>query len=845
MKQRTSHKRRGFISMLWMPLTLYLVLLVSAFVVLTLHDTHNVWNAMDETLDFAVTRLEQYSNAMSNDRAKSEIRLLDKTTELSSRIAETGLAADEQLDQYAYAQRLTGIVILDADMNAVAQTTIDGDTAAVLQSILRKPTVREIVDYPVKAYMTRTQVGDRTVDFAAVAREDAPGLVVAYAEREEEDASDMKLETLFSGFTFEMEGAVTVSDGKTIIASSSAEIIGRDVRALEANNIPHALWDESGRLHIADGMTAWSGKRTAFENYSVYAMFPDHAVYYSRNTILLYDTLIYMAIWLCFAWLRAQQSRRALERNSEQARIISAISEIYCFTFLVNVQRGTVRIIKHPVERLMKMDCTWSMNEVVQMQAAQNVAPDFREAFISYCDLTTLPQRLRENPNLTLEFRDPKDKVYLMTTLPQNYDRRGRLESVLMVTQDVTAEKERERDYQLQLEKTAEDAERANIAKTDFLRRMSHDIRTPINGIRGMVEISRRYAGDEAKQEECREKIMTTSGFLLDLVNDVLNMNKLESGAVTLEEKPFNLRQMISEIVTTVEGQAWRENVQVSCKTLAWNHENLIGSPMHLHQVLQNVVGNAVKYNRPGGSVAISCEEKGFDGTTAMFLFTCTDTGRGMSAAFQQHAFEAFAQEESGARTAYKGTGLGLPIAKELAEHMGGEIRFESELGVGTTFYITLPFRVDPNPPEAESAKPEQAASIEGAHVLLVEDNELNMEISQYILEAAGAIVDQAWNGQEAVRRFSESEPGTFDCILMDVMMPLMDGLEATRTIRAMQRPDAATIPIVAMTANTFSEDEQRSREAGMNLFLNKPVDSEKMLQTVLECLKMGGKNAL
>lgn len=845
MKQRTSHKRRGFISMLWMPLTLYLVLLVSAFVVLTLHDTHNVWNAMDETLDFAVARLEQYSNAMSNDRAKSEIRLLDKTAEISSRIAETGQVTDGQLDQYAYAQRLTGIVILDADMNAVVQTTIDGDTAAVLQSILKKPTVREIVDYPVKAYMTRTQVGDRTVDFAAVAREDAPGLVVAYAEREEEDASDMKLETLFSGFTFELDGAVTVSDGKTIIASSSAEIVGRDVRKLEADNIPHAQWDESGRLHIADGMTAWSGKRTAFENYSVYAMFPDHAVYNSRNTILLYGTLIYMATWLCFAWLRAQQSRRALERNSEQARIISAISEIYCFTFLVNVQRGTVRIIKHPVERLMKMDCTWSMNEVVQMQAAQNVAPDFREAFISYCDLTTLPQRLKENPNLTLEFRDPTDKVYLMTTLPQNYDRRGLLESVLMVTQDVTAEKERERDYQLQLEKTAEDAERANIAKTDFLRRMSHDIRTPINGIRGMVEISRRYAGDEAKQEECREKIMTTSGFLLDLVNDVLNMNKLESGAVTLEEKPFNLRQMISEIVTTVEGQAWRENVQVSCKTLAWNHEDLIGSPMHLHQVLQNVVGNAVKYNRPGGSVTISCEEKGFDGTTATFLFTCTDTGRGMSAAFQQHAFEAFAQEESGARTAYKGTGLGLPIAKELAEQMGGEIRFESELGVGTTFYITLPFRVDPNPPEAESAKPEQAASIKGAHVLLVEDNELNMEISQYILEAAGVIVDQAWNGQEAVRRFSESEPGTFDCILMDVMMPLMDGLEATRTIRAMQRPDAATIPIVAMTANTFSEDEQRSREAGMNLFLNKPVDSEKMLQTVLECLKMGGKNAL
>ena len=272
MKQETSHKRRGFISMLWMPLTLYLVMLVTSFVVLTWHDTRNVWNAMDATLDFAVARLEQYFNAMSNERAKSEIRLLDKTAELAARIAETRMITNEQLDRYAYAQRLTGIVILDADMNAVVQTTIDGDTAAALHSMLQKPTVREIVDYPVKAYMTRMQVGDRTVDFAAVAREDAPGLVVAYAEGEEEDESDMKLETLFSGFTFAMNGTVTVSDGKTIIASSSAEIVGRNVKKIEEDSIPRVQWDESGRLHIVDGMTAWSGKRTAFENYSVYAL---------------------------------------------------------------------------------------------------------------------------------------------------------------------------------------------------------------------------------------------------------------------------------------------------------------------------------------------------------------------------------------------------------------------------------------------------------------------------------------------------------------------------------------------------------------------------------------------
>ena len=839
MTKKTSRGRHKLLSMFGLPLLLYIVLLLIAFFTLTWHDKQNTQRAMDETLAFAVNRLEQYADSQANDRAKSEIRLLDKTVELSTRIQASGQIDSEMLDQYAYTQRLTGAVVLDQQLQVVCETTADGDTAAVLRTLLQKSTVREIVDYSAKSYMTRTQIGDMLVDFAAVARQDAPGLVLAYAEREIDDVSDMQLQTLFTGFIFELDGVVTVSDGESILAANRADIIGHDAKQFEQALAQYAHWDENGRLCIENGLDFWYGKRITFENYSVYAMFPGRTIYNYRNTILMYGTLVFLVVWLCFAWLRAKQSRRDLEKSTEQARIISAISEIYSFTYLINVQRNTVRIIKHPVEQLTKLDRTWNMNEMVPIQAKRNVAPEFQQAFIDYCDMTTLEARLKQNPNLTLEFRNQSGQVFLMTTLPQHYDRRGRLETVLMVMQDVTAEKERERDYQLRLKRTAEDAERANLAKTDFLRRMSHDIRTPINGIRGMVEISRRYPHDEAKQEECREKIMTASGFLLDLVNDVLNMNKLESGAVTLEEKPFNLRVMIDEILTTVEGQAWRENVRVVHGTLAWNHENLIGSPLHLRQVLQNIVGNAVKYNRPGGSVVLSCEEKGFDGKTALFLFTCTDTGRGMSKEFQQHAFEAFAQEESGARTEYKGTGLGLPIAKEIVERMGGEIAFESQQGVGTTFRIRLAFRVDPNPPKQTTAPSEAPVSIKGAHILIVEDNALNMEISQYMLEDAGAIVDQAWNGQEAVHCFRESEPGTFDCILMDVMMPVMDGLEATKTIRALNRPDAQTIPIIAMTANAFVEDEQRSRAAGMNLFLTKPIDAQKMISTVAQCLKI------
>lgn len=839
MTRRTARGRHGLLSMFWVPLIVYAVLLLVAYFALTWTDEENARAAMDETMAFAMNRLEQYTDSLANDRAKSEIRLLDKTVELSDHIRCAGRLDSDMLDQYAYTQRLTGALVLDENFRLVCETTADGDTETVLRALLEKPTVREIVLYPSKAYMTRTQIGNQLVDFAAVARQDAPGLVVAYAEREIEDPTDMQLTTLFTDFTFPLEGAVTVSDGTTILTSSHEEIIGRDAKQFERDIAQYARWEADGRLFIKDGLETWYGQRAVFENYSVYVMFPGRAIYDSRHTIIVHGTLTFMAVWLCFAWLRAKQSRRDLEKSTEQARIISAISEIYTFTYLINIRSNTVRIIKHPVEKLTKIDKAWSMSEVVPKQAERNVAPEFRQAFIDYCDLTTLEARLKQNPNLTLEFRNQTGQVFLMTTLPQHYDRRGRLETVLMVMQDVTAEKERERDYQLRLQRTAEDAERANLAKTDFLRRMSHDIRTPINGIRGMVEISRRYPGDEAKQEECREKIMTASGFLLDLVNDVLNMNKLESGVVTLEEKPFNLRMMIDEILTTVEGQAWNANVRVMRGNLSWNHEDLIGSPIHLHQVLQNIVSNAVKYNRPGGSVVLSCEEKGFDGKTALFLFTCTDTGRGMSAEFQKHAFEAFAQEESGARTEYKGTGLGLPIAKEIVERMGGEIAFESQQGVGTTFRVRLSFRVDPNPPKVEAAPSEAYVSIKGAHVLLVEDNELNMEISQYILEEAGAVVDQAWNGQEAVQRFHESEKGTYDCILMDVMMPVMNGLEATKAIRALNHPDARTIPIIAMTANAFAEDEQRSRAAGMNLFLTKPIDAEKMLKIVAQCLKM------
>ena len=380
----------------------------------------------------------------------------------------------------------------------------------------------------------------------------------------------------------------------------------------------------------------------------------------------------------------------------------------------------------------------------------------------------------------------------------------------------------------------AEDARRANIAKTDFLRRMSHDIRTPINGILGMIAIAEHFPNDCKKQGECREKVKEAAGFLLDLVNNILDMNKLESGAIVLEHESFDLMEVLQEINNIVEMNAGLKRVKVSVDYNQIRHRYLIGSPLHLKQILQNIEGNAVKYNREGGSIFCTVSETACENNIVTYKFVCSDTGRGMSTEFLSHAFEPFAQEDNSARTAYMGTGLGLPIAKQLVEMMGGTIQVESEQNIGTTFTVLLPFEIDTAYENGETfQKSVPEGDISGVKVLLVEDNELNMEIAKFLLEHAGIKVTTAFNGKEAVDIFASSEENQFDLILMDVMMPVMDGLTATRKIRAMNRKDAGKIPIFAMTANAFSDDIEESRKAGMNEHLSKPLDEKKMMSMI------------
>ena len=400
-------------------------------------------------------------------------------------------------------------------------------------------------------------------------------------------------------------------------------------------------------------------------------------------------------------------------------------------------------------------------------------------------------------------------------------------------------EQEKDEKYKAELLIAAKKAEAANEAKTEFLQRMSHDIRTPINGIRGLVNMADHYADDMEKQTEYRTKVKEASNLLLELVNDVLDMSKLESGEIVLEEIPFNLSSISREVFVVIEQMAAEQNIRVAWEKKEITHRDFIGSPGYVKRVMMNILSNAVKYNKENGQIYVSCVEIPSEQPEMTTMeFVCRDTGIGMAEEFQKHIFEPFAQEHTGSRAKFAGTGLGMAISKKLVEEMGGTITFESKKGVGSTFVIRVPFKIDLDADKREESKDVSEKSIKGMHVLLAEDNELNMEIAEFLLQNEGAEVTKAWNGQEIVELFRKSEAGEFDVILMDIMMPIINGYEAAKRIRSLDREDAKKIPIIAMTANAFTEDRIRAKEAGMDEHIAKPIDVELLIKVIHKLVK-------
>ncbi len=476
---------------------------------------------------------------------------------------------------------------------------------------------------------------------------------------------------------------------------------------------------------------------------------------------------------------------------------------------------------------------------------ARGMSPEeVYEAWYSHIKPEALPSVLRSVEKMKSGMRDENTYLWNHPQLGERYVRCGG--TAVKVPgghilrgyhYDVDALVREQLEMQEQLKRSALEAKKANISKTDFLRRMSHDIRTPLNGIIGMLKISDRYKDDPVKLAECKEKILHSADYLLELVNNVLDISKLESGDRKLEEKPFDLGEMLLKMLSAVEVSASQHDITMEGGKAASYivHRELIGSGSYLNRVLMNLASNAIKYNRPGGRVRLYCNELSSDAEFANFEFVCEDNGLGMSSEFQQHAFEPFTRENKETTTGFSGSGLGLSIVKELVTMMGGSIQLESEENVGTRFTVRLSFRIDPNAGETKPVSTEQPLQIHGRRALLVEDNELNMEIAEILLGDEGLEIETAKNGKEALDKFSASAPNYFSYIFMDVMMPVMDGLEATRRIRALERADAKKIPVIAMTANAFIEDKEACLHAGMDAHLAKPIRPKELRKAIVK----------
>ncbi len=401
------------------------------------------------------------------------------------------------------------------------------------------------------------------------------------------------------------------------------------------------------------------------------------------------------------------------------------------------------------------------------------------------------------------------------------------------ITETMVTRKKQEQSIMELLERVRQ----ANSAKSEFLSHMSHDLRTPINGILGMLAILEKSEGDLERQRDCRRKIRVSVEHLLSLLNDVLQVSRLESGRPAAVEEPFDLRAVLEDCVTILSPLAEERAVQMELDTSGLGHSRVIGNPLHVKQILMSVIDNALKYNRPHGSVFVRAEETAFQEGTARCRFVVEDTGIGIGEEFKEHIFEPFTQEHQDARTNYNGVGLGMSIVKKLVDQLRGTVTVDSRLGRGSVVEIVLPIRVDESWSERPPAEPEEPrdgqGSVAGMRVLLVEDNQINCEIVEYILQDAGAEVVTAHDGRAAVDAFGASAPGSFDCILMDLMMPVMSGYEAARVIRGLERADAGTVPIIALSANAFEEDVALAKDAGMNEHLSKPVDIWKMFQAM------------
>ena len=527
-----------------------------------------------------------------------------------------------------------------------------------------------------------------------------------------------------------------------------------------------------------------------------------------------------------------EQLEDALDKTKKQNEIISAIAKTFNAIYRVDIINDKIEeIASDDISRHLKKDVA-SASEQFNYVCDNLVAPEYRELVRPFMDISTLEERLKDEEFVTTEYKMNDGNWHRMRFVAKRKDASGRLTHVLCLIRIISDTKRTEENLYFE----AEQAKKEVDMKTQFLKTMSHDIRTPLNGLIGMIKMADQYSDDVVMRSKLRNKAQQSLEYLVSLVNDILDMNKLQSGDLKDQQLTFDFINFLRELNHIYYDKAAEKGIKydIDWENVKFVHSTLIGNPVYLGRALSNIASNAVKFSPSGSTITVWGNEEIIDDKHSLYTLYCKDEGEGMTDEFIKHAFDMFSQQNQTSRTKYEGSGLGLAMSKKLIERMGGSIKLESKKGVGTTAIIKVPFELGDT--DTVGSIDYENVPTKGVHALLVDDNELNIEIAKFFLEDNGMEVTCAYDGKEDVDIFEKSEDGYFGVIYMDILMPNMNGLDATREIRALNRKDAKKVPIIAVSANTFSDDVFESRKAGMNKHLGKPLDEEKMIKAYKQC---------
>lgn len=823
----------------FMPIVLIL-LGISCFCFTNASDIAKLNDTLDETISFVKSCINRYEIYNANDRVKSLVRLLDKSEELSRVLDAEYDFTEQDMDNYAKQQRLTGVLVLDEKLNVSIQTTQDYDAMSLWKKLIDSKYVRDILESPSKTYMTRLRNEGNIYDFAAVARQDASGVLITYAKKEEvnEKNGDLTMETVFADFPFKMDGSVVISDGTKVVSTNESKLLGLSIEKCNEmyQNTFHESKDHIVRLDSAG--SSWYGRKEKIRDYDIYVFFPAMQVFTMRNVVCLSYILIAIVIFTLFRTVRIHMEQESIMREQKRLQIINALGQAYSIILLINIKKNMLEMIKFSDgvgHNLRKED----LPNAFQKEYIENmIAPSFQKNYIAFSDISTMESRLKEHDSLSCISQTIKGAWIRSMIVPQKYDEKGNLSTVLLAISDVTEEKEHELEQDRILRNALSSAEHANRAKTAFLNNMSHDIRTPMNAIIGFTSLAAEHLDDREIIRNYLEKISKSGKHLLSLINDVLDMSRIESGSVKIEKTNVHLPDVLEDLKTIILESVHAKQQKLLIKMQEVVHKDIITDKLRLTQVLLNIISNAVKFTPVGGTVHILVEEKDSQKAGyAVYSFCIKDNGIGMSKEFQEHVFDSFARERTVTESGITGAGLGMAITKNIVDLMGGTIHLTSKQGEGSEFIVTLECELaNKTVQDKQSSCPKaekKHLDYSGKKVLLVEDNELNREIATEILKSLGLKVDCAADGMDAVEIMSSEAGNQYDLIFMDIQMPKMDGYTATREIRTLNDSKKANIPIIAMTANAFDEDRKKAIKAGMNGHIAKPIDVNVILQNL------------